>query len=94
VPAVPTSARLVIAITKVKVSLADVRRSLNLILLDDGAGLILDVIRFVVLGVLIVARLLRYIQISRQLGPGRRSGCSSQRSDTGSRRILPERIGI
>jgi hypothetical protein len=49
---------------------AEVRRSLNLILLDNGAGLVLDVIRFVVLAVLIVARLLRYIRIGRQLGTG------------------------
>src|SRR5262249_53979477 len=51
-------------------AVANVRRKLNLILLDDGAGLILDIIRFVVLAGLSVVWLLRYIQIGRQLWSG------------------------
>ena len=50
--------------------MADVRRKLNLILLDDGAGLILDIIRLVALAKLSIVRLLRYIQIGQQLGSG------------------------
>ena len=50
------------------------RRKLNLIPLDDGAWFIFDIMRFIVLAVLNVLRLLRYIQIGRQLGSGPKAG--------------------